>query len=159
MAQPIMMSSQGMYTAEGKLIGWLRPAGARVEAGEALAEVETEKTIYEVEAATSGILHPVVQPGTSLPLETVIGYLLAEGEAPPIQSNPGALEPAAGSAADSVAQAQKRPVDGRVASPIAKRLARQHSVDLTQIVGTGPGGRIVEADVIKAIAKHGTPDK
>ena len=90
MAQPIVMSSFGSYAAEGKLISWLKPAGARVGAGEAIAEIETEKATYEVEAAVDGILHPVAKPGTDLPLETVIGFLLTTRARPRVYCRIGA---------------------------------------------------------------------
>lgn len=153
MAYPIVMSSFGSYAAEGKLIGWLKPAGARVEAGEAIAEIETEKATYELEAAMSGILHPVVQPGVALPLESVIGFLLQEGEAPPEGSDGMVRLPDATTAAAEIDASEVKMVHEVRASPIAKRLAREYGVDLTGIAGSGPGGRIVEGDVMAARAR------
>ncbi len=150
MAQPIVMSSLGSYTAEGKLIGWLKPAGARVEAGEPVAEIETEKATYEVEAAASGILHPVASPGADLPLEAVIGFLLEEGEAPPEGSGGISSQLTVKTAPPKFEGPEIPVVQDLHASPIAKRLARVYGVDLTGIVGSGPGGRIVEADVMAA---------
>ncbi len=153
MAQPIVMSSLGSYAAEGKLISWLKPAGARVEAGEAVAEIETEKATYEVEAAVGGILHPVANPGADLPLEAVIGFLLEEGEAPPEGSGGKVSQLAVKTAPPKLEGPEMQTGHGLRASPIAKRLAREHGVDLTSVAGSGPGGRIVEADVMSAKAR------
>jgi pyruvate dehydrogenase E2 component (dihydrolipoamide acetyltransferase) len=153
MAQPIVMSSFGSYAADGKLIGWLKSAGTRVEQGEAIAEIETEKATYELEAAVSGILYPTAMPGVDLPLESVIGFLLEEGEEPPNGSGAIALPPAAAEAPQGgEGPANHIPVELR-ASPIAKRTAREHGIDLASIAGSGPGGRIVEGDVMAAVAR------
>jgi pyruvate dehydrogenase E2 component (dihydrolipoamide acetyltransferase) len=157
MAQPIVMSSFGSYAAEGKLISWLKPAGARVDVGEAIAEIETEKATYEVEAAAGGILHPVAKPGTDLPLETVIGFLLEEGEAPPEGSGDIVSEVAVEAVAPKSQDPEIQRTQELRASPIAKRLAREHGVDLSGLVGSGPGGRIVEADVMAEKARRATP--
>jgi pyruvate dehydrogenase E2 component (dihydrolipoamide acetyltransferase) len=130
MAQRIVMPSFGMYTAEGNLGRWLVPAGSAVQAGDLIVEVVTEKATYEVESPGSGILHPVAVEGENLTVEGLIGWLLAEGEALP------GLEPA--------------PTERIKASPIARRLAAEKGVDLATLTGTGPDGRIVEADVLAA---------
>jgi pyruvate dehydrogenase E2 component (dihydrolipoamide acetyltransferase) len=129
-AQRIVMPSFGMYTAEGNLGHWLVPAGSAVQAGDLIVEVVTEKATYEVESPGSGILHPVAVEGENLTVEGLIGWILAEGEALP-GSEPVSTE--------------------RIkASPIARRLAAEKGVDLATLTGTGPGGRIVEADVLAA---------
>ncbi len=122
-----------MYTAEGNLGRWLVPAGSTVEAGDLIVEVVTEKATYEVESPGSGILHPVAVEGENLTVEGLIGWILAEGEALP--------EP----------EGAKRSEPERIkASPVARRLAAEKGVDLATLTGTGPGGRIVEADVLAA---------
>lgn len=168
MAHPIVMSSFGSYAAEGKLIGWLKPAGETVEAGEAIAEIETEKATYEVEAPASGILHPVATAGVDLPLESVIGFVLQPGEKPPDGTDDALSVAAAVTTAAVETDAVPAQITHEVhASPIAKRLAREHGVDLARIAGSGPSGRIVESDVIAAAARRsaesgrasGTPRK
>ncbi|HEV2136575.1 MAG TPA: dihydrolipoamide acetyltransferase family protein [Terracidiphilus sp.] len=153
MAQPIVMSSFGSYAADGKLIGWLKPAGTKVEQGEAIAEIETEKATYELEAPVSGILHPIAMPGVDLPLESVIGFLLEQGETPPNGSGAIAHPPATAEAPGGGDGPENHlPAEVR-ASPIARRLAREHEIDLARISGSGPGGRIVEGDVMAAVAR------
>ncbi|MBW8875326.1 MAG: 2-oxo acid dehydrogenase subunit E2 [Acidobacteria bacterium] len=133
MAQRIVMPSFGMYTAEGNLGRWLVPAGAAVQAGDLIVEIVTEKATYEVESPGSGILHPVAVEGENLTVEGLIGWILAAGEAPP------------GSAPAPMVSA-----DRVKASPVARRLAAEKGIDLASLTGTGPGGRIVEADVLAA---------
>lgn len=156
MAQAIVMSSFGSYAAEGKLIRWLMPAGTRVGTGDAIAEIETEKATYEVEAAVDGILHPVAKAGTDLPLETVIGFLLAEGEAPPEGGRQFISDTAGEAVGSNSASPEIQKTQELRASPIAKRLAREHGIDLSGLVGSGPGGRIVEADVMAVKARSST---
>lgn len=154
MSQPIVMPSMGMYTEEGVLSAWLKPAGARVEIGEAIAEITTEKVTFEVPSSVSGILEPVAQVGATLRVAELLGYILTEGEASPLRPKPPAAV-AAGQpeAASAVPQETRRASGPLRASPAARRLANQHGIDLALVQGTGPGGRIVEADVLARISK------
>ncbi len=156
MAYRIVMPSLGMYTAEGKLIRWLRPTGARVEAGEPVVEIETEKAVHEIEAPVAGILHAVAQPEANLLVEALIGYVLAGGEPAPNSDTEASSSPTA--ATRSAAPARKSTATRDVrATPIARRLALENKIDLTMLTGSGPGGRIVEADVRAAIASAPAP--
>ena len=83
MAVRIVMPTFGMYTAEGVLARWLVEPGARVEAGDLVAEITTEKASYDLEAPASGVLHQVAKVGDPLAIEGLIGFVLGEGEAPP----------------------------------------------------------------------------
>jgi pyruvate dehydrogenase E2 component (dihydrolipoamide acetyltransferase) len=149
-AHRIVMPSLGMYTAEGKLVRWLRPTGTPVKAGEPVVEIETEKAVHELEAPAAGILHAVAQPEENLQVEALIGYVLGEGEAVPAN---GASQPGGQLAAPSTRPAalpKEQQVRKVRASPIARRLAAEHKIDITTLTGSGPGGRIVEADVRRA---------
>ena len=159
MARAIVMPSMGMYTEEGVLTAWLRPPGARVAVGEPVAEITTEKATFEIPAPEEGTLHPVAAIGTTLKVEVLMGYILQEGEALPEGTD---LNAAAVTVAGKrlptditldLAKASS-PVGPIRASPIAKRMAAQHGIDLEQLTGSGPGGRIVEADVQAEIAKR-----
>lgn len=157
MPRPIVMPSMGMYTEEGVLTAWLRPAGARVEAGEPVVEITTEKAAFEVPAPAAGILHPVAGVGTNLRVEALMGYVLAEGEQAPAAAEQ-ASSPASREAprAPSAVQHDPSPASPLRASPAARRLAADAGVDLARVAGTGPGGRIVEADVRAVVAQAGT---
>jgi pyruvate dehydrogenase E2 component (dihydrolipoyllysine-residue acetyltransferase) len=146
--RPIVMPSFGMYTVEGVLTVWLQPSGASVQAGEPVLEIETEKSTVEVAAPESGLLHHVARPGDRLQVESLIGYVLSPGESAPestsdVSVKVAAVAPMSTSIADSPIEIQ--------ASPIAKRLAKENGIDLSQVKGSGPGGRIVEADIISRV--------
>jgi pyruvate dehydrogenase E2 component (dihydrolipoyllysine-residue acetyltransferase) len=157
-ARPIVMPSLGMYTAEGTLVEWLRPFGARVRSGEPVAEITTEKASFEIVAPEDGILHPVAPVGTNLSVEGLMGYILAEGEQPPTSQSEG--PPSASSPRVSQSQssdsASPSPPEVR-ASPAARRLAAGHKIDLGRVKGSGPAGRIIEADVLAAISRTEAP--
>lgn len=157
MARAIVMPSMGMYTEEGVLTAWLRPSGARVAMGEPVAEITTEKATFEIPAPEEGTLHPVAAIGTTLKVEVLMGYILREGEAAPADADEKSASVSEKTAAANNLSAGSKAssTDGPLrASPIAKRLAAQHGIDLNQISGSGPGGRIVEADIQGAIAKR-----
>lgn len=137
-----------MFTVEGRLTSWLVPSGARVEAGQPVLEIETDKAVQEVIAPASGILHAVVMAGASVTEEQRLGYVLADGEAPP----PPPEERAESKDRQRVemrtpAFAAETPARV-IATPEARRLAAEHRIDLSHITGTGPRGRIVAADVL-----------
>jgi pyruvate dehydrogenase E2 component (dihydrolipoamide acetyltransferase) len=154
----------------GLFVRWLKAPGERVRPGDALFEIETDKAVTEIAAEAEGVFSPrLVQPGDELPIGTVIAYLLADGEAPPDEQapvptpGPGAISPS-WAAADSSGpskpapgpsgrQEAAGPDDGLLrATPIARRMARERGIDLRQISGSGPGGRIVEADLLAYMA-------
>ncbi len=151
------MPSMGMYTEEGVLTAWLRPAGTRVAIGEPVAEITTEKATFDVPAPEEGILHQVAAIGTTLCVEALMGYILRHGETVPASTpgETGAAPRILGPAAISPAPRKDLPSSGTLrASPVAKRLAAQHGIDLQQVTGTGPGGRIVEADIQALLSKR-----
>jgi pyruvate dehydrogenase E2 component (dihydrolipoamide acetyltransferase) len=146
-----------MYTEEGVLTAWLRTAGAQVSAGEPVAEITTEKATFEIPAPETGILYPAVQVGTSLRVEVLMGYILADGEVAPVSAMAKTKETLTSRATDrtsSIPEAESAPGGPLRATPIAKRVAAQHGVDLTRVKGSGPGGRIVEADVLAVVSKR-----
>jgi pyruvate dehydrogenase E2 component (dihydrolipoamide acetyltransferase) len=159
-ARAIVMPSMGMYTEEGVLTAWLRAAGSLVTVGEPVAEITTEKATFEIPAPEEGTLHPVAAIGTTLRVECLMGYILQGGEAVPTSTNVSPVSESRVAARVSSADNQTLPAVGSLrASPVAKRMAAQHHVDLKQVVGTGPGGRIVEADIQALIAIRGPVGK
>lgn len=156
MARAIVMPSMGMYTEEGVLTAWLRPAGTRVAMGDPVAEITTEKATFEIPAPEEGTLHPVAAVGTSLRVEALMGYILRNGETAPTgildsgSSAQTSLEPAETKASTKSDAPSSGPLR---ATPLAKKLAAQHGINLQQVKGTGPGGRIVEADVLALVSK------
>jgi pyruvate dehydrogenase E2 component (dihydrolipoamide acetyltransferase) len=149
---------------EGTILKWLKADGDSVARGEPLAEIETDKATLTYESDADGVLTIVAPAGETLPIGSVIARLDsgngASAPGPPAASQSEAApeaEPAdATTAGASVAAPQTpapaaTPRGGRVkASPVARRLAREHGVDLHLLTGTGPGGRIVKDDVEQA---------
>jgi len=86
MATPIVMPRLGDFMTEGVVTKFTKSAGDKVAQGEVVAEIETEKVNYDLEATETGLFHPVVEAGTAVAVDDVMGYLLAEGEAPPEDS-------------------------------------------------------------------------
>jgi pyruvate dehydrogenase E2 component (dihydrolipoamide acetyltransferase) len=134
---------------EGIVARWAKGQGEAVVQGELVAEIESEKLNYELEATSDGILHHAVDEGATVGVDDVIGYLLAEGEEAP---QPQQAAPTV-AAARSPASAPQRRAPSRGAgdvvpsTPGARRLAASLGVDLSQVTPTGPRGRVVDADV------------
>jgi pyruvate dehydrogenase E2 component (dihydrolipoamide acetyltransferase) len=147
---------------EGTILKWLRADGDTVARGEEIVEIETDKATMTYEADAAGELHIVAAEGDTLPIGALIATI---GDAPPSRGEPAtpAAAPASGngdgSAGAPVVAVVAAPAAAAVlsgtrakASPLARRLAEDRGVDLGALVGTGPGGRIVKADVEAAAA-------
>ncbi|MCL5950853.1 MAG: 2-oxo acid dehydrogenase subunit E2 [Chloroflexi bacterium] len=163
MATNILMPSLGFDMTSGVIARWLKKEGDRVAEGEAIAEVDTEKATVEIQSFASGILQKIlVQPGETVPVGTVIGIVASPEEAAsaptPAQKAPtaAAVQPTpvpATAGAPAPARAESR--DGWTkASPLARRMAKAEGIELGEISGTGPGGRIVQRDVEDYIAQR-----
>ena len=90
MAIPIVMPRLGDFMTEGLVARWTKASGEHVDQGEVLAEIESEKLNYELEATADGILHTAVEEGATVAVDGIMAYLLAEGEAPPEPVTPSA---------------------------------------------------------------------
>jgi pyruvate dehydrogenase E2 component (dihydrolipoamide acetyltransferase) len=149
---------------EGVLLAWKKHEGDPVQAGEALAEIETDKAVMDLEAFASGILRKIlVQDGATVMSGTLIGVIGGADEditaalTDRITAAPsagGGTRASASSAADQAPTRSPSPQGTRIiASPRARTLAADQGLDLSTIAGTGPGGRIVEEDVLNAQAQ------
>ena len=158
MAVSVVMPALEMAQESGTLVSWLKKEGEQVRKGEMLLEVETDKAVVEVEASSDGILAGVTaQPGDVIPVGHTIAWLVQPGESPPASTSAhtvsGRRTDASPVAATSVAVSEpSAPAAVRI-SPKARRLAKEHDVDLNQVRGSGPGGEIL-ADDILAAAEH-----
>ncbi len=177
MPTPILMPALSPTMTEGNLARWLKKEGDPVRSGEVIAEIETDKATMEVEAVDEGVLGKILVPaGTEgVKVNTPIAILLGEGEdASALAAAPAAAPaaPAPATAAAGKGNGEARPAaapgpaapaaaaagaastgGGRIfASPLARRMAAQAGLDLRTIAGTGPGGRIVKADIEAALA-------
>jgi pyruvate dehydrogenase E2 component (dihydrolipoamide acetyltransferase) len=173
----ILMPALSPTMEKGNLAKWLKKEGDAIKSGDVIAEIETDKATMEVEAVDEGILAKILVPaGTAdVPVNQLIALIAGEGEdASKVAAGDGA--PAPDAAAPKAAEAAPAPAAvaptasapaaaapavngsgaGRIfASPLAKRIASQNNVDLAKVSGSGPRGRIVEADVKAAIAGGG----
>lgn len=147
----VYMPKMSDHMKKGTILKWLVEEGAQVEERQPILEIETDKAVGEVEAPTSGILCGIrAGEGAVVPVGEVIAFVAQPGEEvpelPPILAEKEAkAAPTAPVTAPAPAPAVK---PGRVlASPVARRAARELGVDLTKVKGTGPGGRIKKADV------------
>ena len=162
MAVAIAMPNLGMYTIEGEVTRWLVADGASVAADQPVLELTTEKTTVEIPAPAAGVLRQVVPVGGRVQVEGVLGHVLAPGEAPPA-ATPAAETAAAPALAAAPPRTPTRPPPARAgrgrlrATPVARRRARELGVDLTTVTGSGPGGRITEADVQAAAESSRQP--
>ena len=164
MPTEILMPALSPTMEEGTLAKWLVKEGDTVQSGDLLAEIETDKATMEFEAVDEGVIGKIlIAEGTeNVKVNTAIAVLLGDGEsAADIGSAPAAPAPAAVEtpAAAPVATAAPTPAAPAAsngtrifASPLARRIAADKGVDLTQIAGSGPHGRIVKADVEGATA-------
>ena len=160
MATTVVMPQMGFDMQEGTIVRWLKQEGDEVTRGEAIAEIETDKAIVEMEVFASGVLlKTVVGEGETVPVGQTIAVIgapgeplpdldaapaaSAEAEAPP-QEAPAVAEAAPAAEAPAAAAEQVR------ASPLARRLAEERGIDLARVKGTGPGGRITRDDVLAA---------
>jgi pyruvate dehydrogenase E2 component (dihydrolipoamide acetyltransferase) len=145
---------------EGKVVRWLKKEGEEVTRGEVIAEIETDKATVEYEAYTGGVMAKIVaEEGVAIPVGGLIAVMTAPGEAIPEDIlTDAAIASAADSPAPAAAavEAPEAPIPAAAApadteevraSPLARRLARERGFDLAIITGTGPGGRITEADI------------
>ena len=152
MAEAIVMPKLGMVMEEGTILRWTKQKGELVNKGEVIAEIETEKLNYELEAVTSGIFHPIVEEGASVLVNGIAGYLLQEGESPPKIEEETKKIPVIDQTQPSMKrqrskEATKSTTGVVKSTPGARKLAAKMGVDLGDLVATGPGGRIVEEDV------------
>ena len=157
MAQEIVLPQWGMEMQDATIVRWLKQEGDPVQEGEPLVELETAKIETEMESTTSGVLaHILVPEGATVPIRTVLAIIAAPGEQVPRPS--GATSSISVSSATApaspVAAAPPQPAaqEAPQVVPAARRLAQERGIDLLQVQGTGPGGRILLADVQRAIA-------
>jgi len=149
----LTMPKLGDTMEEGTVARWLKKPGDQVQEGEVIAEIETEKSVMEMYAYESGVLTEIYLPeGKTVPVGTPIAYLRTPDE--PVQPAQAAVSPqqtqptAPEAVAETTLELPRREPGERIkASPLARRVAEAENVDLRLLTGTGPGGRIIEADV------------
>lgn len=162
MAISVVMPALELAQETGKVLAWIKKEGDNVVKGEPLLEIETDKVSFELEAQADGILAGIrSQEGDVVPVGQIIAWLVAPGEQPPVESDTAAramagqarpMTAASAPAATATPAAAAGPSGGPRISPKARRMAQELGVDISRIVGTGPGGTISSEDV-QAAAK------
>ena len=149
MATPVVMPRLGDFMTEGQVSRWAKSDGDRVTQGEVIAQIESEKLNYDLEASQDGILHTLAIEGETVAVDGLLAYLLAEGEQPPARDAAGPQSaPAAQSSTPAPARGRTRHGDAVVPStPGARRLAANLGVEIALVTPTGPRGRVVASDV------------
>jgi len=168
LATRIVMPQMGYDMREGTVVRWRKKEGEAISRGEVIAEIETDKATVEMEAYSTGVLGRIVaEEGRAVPVGELIAVITQPGEAVPSladltgkaaapsppspfpkSSQPPFAKGGQEGIPEAVAQAVVAPPGEVRASPIARRLAREKGIDLAQLNGTGPGGRITEDDVL-----------
>jgi pyruvate dehydrogenase E2 component (dihydrolipoamide acetyltransferase) len=177
------MPKAGQSMTEGRIVSWLKKEGERVERGEPLLEIETDKANLEVESLDAGVLRKILhQAGETVPVLSVVGVLgspdepidvaalrqAAQVSPSPVAAPAPVAAPVAVSAPAPPPAPHARPSvtaapglaasGGRLfASPLARRVARDRGVELRGLRGTGPGGRVLRRDVEEAPARAAAP--
>ncbi len=183
MAVDIVMPQMGESIFEGTITKWLKKPGDKVERDEPLFEISTDKVDAEIPSPSAGVLKEIkVGEGQTVPIQTIVGIIDAAGSAA-ASSAPAPAKPAAPALAPSKAPAAAAPAPLRPAapapaapvaaasvpassgssgerihsSPLVRRMAKEHGIDLSSVEGTGAGGRISKQDIEAVIAAGGVP--
>jgi len=157
MPVPIILPQWGMGMNDGEIIKWLKSVGDTVAKGDQLVEIESAKVNAEVESTADGTLGRIdVEPGRVVDVGTVLGYVLEAGD---LESDLPDVAPVVGSASTPAPVVAAKPpsvtasnskTGKQVVTPRARRLAKEIGVDLANVIGTGPSGRVTEDDVKSA---------
>jgi len=158
MATTVIMPKLGLTMTEGTIERWLKQEGDRVEKGEPLVEIITEKINFQYESPASGILRKILHhEGETVPVTIPIAIIAEEGEA---VAEVEMVKPEVPLEIPLPVAAQrgcKEPSKRIFVSPIARKMAQEKGIDLSSIKGSGPMGRIIKMDVLKAAEKGGAP--
>src|SRR5690606_22524733 len=179
MSTPVVMPQMGESIAEGTIVRWIKKVGDAVDRDEPLFEISTDKVDAEIPSPTAGVLLDIsVQEGETVPVNSVVATIGAAGSAvaaapseapaPPAptsaadgsapQAGPGAgAAPATSATADKPLPPAAPAAGGerQRSSPLVRRIAKEHDVDVSQITGTGVGGRVTKNDILGFIEKGG----
>ena len=166
MIAQVLIPRVGVNVTEFRLVEWKAKEGERVEKGSTVLQIETEKTQWEVEAEISGFLHILLEAGKKAPVGEVVGAIAetreefrkvqAESGGTPAPAAPDEGEERYSQPSDSAGAGAGSGRRGILITPVARKMAAEHMLDISVIKGTGPGGRIGRKDVEAAIqAKAG----
>jgi pyruvate dehydrogenase E2 component (dihydrolipoyllysine-residue acetyltransferase) len=164
MPTPVVMPQMGESIAEGTIVRWIKKVGERVERDEPLFEISTDKVDAEIPSPAAGVLTEIkVKEGETVPVNSVVATIGAAGEtaatpaaapvaaaapAPAPAGAPAAAAPAPVPAAAPAGPASKDEARRQRSSPLVRKIAQEHNVDIQQIAGSGIGGRVTKSDIL-----------
>lgn len=158
MAFSVVMPALEMAQETGKLVAWRKKEGESVSKGEPLLEIETDKAVLEVEAPADGILASVTAAeGAVVPVGDTIAWIVRPGESAPAKTPAGSASkianlPALSAPVTSDVSSERHGASARL-SPKARRIAKEHGIDVAQLRGSGPGGAVLAGDILAADAE------
>jgi len=164
MATDIIMPQMGESIFEGTITKWLKKPGDKVQRDEPLFEISTDKVDAEIPAPASGVLKEIkVAEGNTVQVNTVVGVISTDGSAASAPAKSAAPAPPAAPEKKAAASAPAAPAQepaleedgGERSSPLVRKIARENNVDLSQVPGSGLGGRITKQDILDFIEKGG----
>ena len=164
MPTDVIMPQMGESIFEGTITKWLKKPGDKVQRDEPLFEISTDKVDAEIPAPASGVLQEIkVAEGNTVQVNTIVGTISADGESStPAKSAPAAAAPTPAQKKEAAPPPQPAPTPAPAheaqdedvrSSPLVRKIAREHNVDLSQVSGTGLGGRITKQDIMAFIEK------
>jgi pyruvate dehydrogenase E2 component (dihydrolipoamide acetyltransferase) len=155
MATEMIMPKVDMDQETGTVVEWLKTNGQQVQEGETILVIETDKIAIDVESPGTGVLDGIsVQPGETVPIGTVIAYVLEEGEELPEVSE--APQQPVSAEEPSLPTAD---VDSLQATPVARNMAQAHGLDLGAVTPTGVGGKVTKEDIKTALQPGSSPER
>jgi pyruvate dehydrogenase E2 component (dihydrolipoamide acetyltransferase) len=177
MAVDVIMPQMGESIFEGTITKWLKKAGDKIERDEPLFEISTDKVDAEIPSPSAGVLKEIkVAEGQTVPIQTVVAVIEAGADgaataapaatpAKPAASTPApppaakSAAPAPAAAAPSAPQPQTAASSGEKvrSSPLVRKIARENNIDVSQVPGTGAGGRVSKSDILSAVQGGGAP--
>ena len=168
MSTPVLMPQMGESIAEGTIVRWIKKVGDAVDRDEPLFEISTDKVDAEIPSPSAGVLIAIaVKEGETVPVNSVVATIGEAGsrpEATPSEAAPAAVPAAAGPAAPATHTAPARAAsvaapapagDGRAqrSSPLVRRIAKEHGIDIGHVQGSGAGGRVTKHDILGFLDK------
>src|SRR5690349_16651333 len=162
MATDVVMPQMGESIAEGTIVRWRKKVGDTVDRDEPLFEISTDKVDAEVPSPSAGVVAEIrAQEGETVPVNSVVAVIRGAGEAvaaaspaaappppaAPISSGPAPAGEAVSRGAENLARERS--------SPLVRQLAAEHNIDISQVHGTGIGGRVTKHDVMAFVEQHG----
>ena len=161
MAMDVVMPQMGESVAEGTIVRWMKKVGDSVDRDEPLFEISTDKVDAEIPSPSAGVVAEIrAQEGETVPVNSVVAVIRGAGEAVVAAPSATAAPPATqishepAPPAGSVSRAGENLARER-SSPLVRQLAAEHHVDISQVRGTGIGGRVTKHDIVAFVEQHG----